>query len=141
VSRVIIGYDGSEAASAALAEGAAQAEMRGVPIEVVTAWTFPAVSTPYPISLDPQIFERDAKKICDDGVRWLHERYPQVEVTSRVIGDDPRNALVDATTEDDLLVVATRGRGGVGRMLLGSVAAHCVRGAPCPVLVVRPKAQ
>ena len=37
----------------------------------------------------------------------------------------------------DLLVVATQGRTGLGRLLLGSVAERVVREAPCPVLVVR----
>jgi nucleotide-binding universal stress UspA family protein len=36
----------------------------------------------------------------------------------------------------DLIVVATLGRGGIGRALLGSVADRVVRLAPCPVLTV-----
>jgi nucleotide-binding universal stress UspA family protein len=36
----------------------------------------------------------------------------------------------------DLIVVATLGRGGIGRALLGSVADQVVRRAPCPVLTV-----
>lgn len=38
----------------------------------------------------------------------------------------------------DLVVVGTHGRTGVSRALMGSVAEHVVRTAPCPVLVVRP---
>lgn len=37
----------------------------------------------------------------------------------------------------DLLVVGTRGRTGISRVLLGNVAETVVRSAPCPVLVVR----
>jgi len=40
--------------------------------------------------------------------------------------------------EVDLIVIGTHGRGGVEHLLLGSVAEKVVRGAPCPVLVVRP---
>ena len=40
--------------------------------------------------------------------------------------------------EIDLIVIGTHGRGGVEHLLLGSVAEKVVRGAPCPVLVVRP---
>jgi universal stress protein A len=39
--------------------------------------------------------------------------------------------------EPDLVVMATRGRGGVAHLLMGSVAAKVVRHAPCPVFVVR----
>jgi len=38
------------------------------------------------------------------------------------------------------VVVGTHGRRGLTRMMLGSVAEATVRLAPCPVLVVRPKA-
>jgi universal stress protein A len=38
----------------------------------------------------------------------------------------------------DLIVIGTHGRSGVEHLLLGSVAENVVRGAPCPVLVVRP---
>jgi nucleotide-binding universal stress UspA family protein len=37
----------------------------------------------------------------------------------------------------DLIVIGTRGRSGIGKMLLGSVASGVVTYAPCPVLVVR----
>ena len=38
----------------------------------------------------------------------------------------------------NLIVITTHGRGGVQRMVLGSVADAVVRGAACPVLTVRP---
>jgi len=40
----------------------------------------------------------------------------------------------------DLIVMATEGRHGIGRLLLGSVAERVVRNAPCPVLTVRARA-
>lgn len=41
----------------------------------------------------------------------------------------------------DLLVVGTRGRSGLSRTLLGSVADELVRSAPCPVLTISPSAK
>lgn len=37
----------------------------------------------------------------------------------------------------DLIAMTTHGRGGLGRLVLGSVADEVVRRAPCPVLLVR----
>lgn len=38
----------------------------------------------------------------------------------------------------DLIVIGSHGRRGIGRVLLGSVAETVVRGASCPVLIVKP---
>lgn len=40
----------------------------------------------------------------------------------------------------DLIVLGTHGRTGLERMMMGSVAERVVRGGPCPVFLVRPKA-
>lgn len=49
------------------------------------------------------------------------------------------SAIVDLAKRSsaDLIVMATEGRHGVGRLLLGSVAERVVRSAGCPVLTVR----
>ena len=49
-------------------------------------------------------------------------------------------AQLAADLEADLVVVGTHGRRGISRLVLGSVAEATMRLAPCPVLVVRPKA-
>ncbi|HEY2409539.1 MAG TPA: universal stress protein [Polyangiaceae bacterium] len=49
-------------------------------------------------------------------------------------------AQLASDLEADLVVVGTHGRHGVSRLLMGSVAEGVVRWAPCPVLVMRPKA-
>jgi nucleotide-binding universal stress UspA family protein len=54
---------------------------------------------------------------------------------------DPEECrLLLRTGKIDLIVIGTHGRTGVSRFLMGSVAEHVVRTAPCPVLVVRPSA-
>lgn len=52
---------------------------------------------------------------------------------------EPGEAIVEAAVaeEADIIVVGSRGRTGVGRMILGSVSDHVVRHANCPVVVVR----
>jgi nucleotide-binding universal stress UspA family protein len=59
-----------------------------------------------------------------------------------VASGDPFEKIVD-TAEDqliDLIVLATHGRTGVKRLLIGSVAEKVVRHAPCPVLTVKRRA-
>jgi len=54
----------------------------------------------------------------------------------------PAEVIVNAAKEwrADLIVIASHGRGGMTRLLLGSVAEGVMRHAPCPVLVVRAQA-
>lgn len=61
-------------------------------------------------------------------------------VEEHVIAGSAGPAIVEATArlDADLVVMATHGRGGLGRAMLGSVADHVVRHAGCPVLLVRP---
>jgi universal stress protein A len=66
----------------------------------------------------------------------LEARHPRTEVR---IGS--ASAEIVAAASDlhvDLVCIGTHGRGGLARVLLGSVAEHVVRQAPCPVLTVRP---
>ncbi|AQL44122.1 stress response protein [Halorientalis sp. IM1011] len=65
----------------------------------------------------------------------------QAPVERIVVEDRPHRAIVDHADEDDcdLIVMGTHGRGGIDRLLLGSVAERVVRRAPVPVMTVRVK--
>jgi nucleotide-binding universal stress UspA family protein len=64
-------------------------------------------------------------------------------VSTAVVSGAPAEEIVRFARERgfDLLVLATHGRAGVRRMVLGSVAEHVVRDATVPVLVVRAAAE
>jgi nucleotide-binding universal stress UspA family protein len=52
----------------------------------------------------------------------------------------PANELLDRIQEEpaiDLVVMATHGRGGVARFVMGSVTDKIIRSAPCPVVTMR----
>ena len=53
---------------------------------------------------------------------------------------DPAHEIVHAARQYgcDLIVVATHGRGGLGRLMLGSVAERVIRESTVPVLTIRP---
>jgi nucleotide-binding universal stress UspA family protein len=62
-----------------------------------------------------------------------------IVVTSQMCAGQPAAAIVEAAADRavDLIVLGTHGRHGVAHLMLGSVAEHVVRTAPCPVLTVR----
>jgi nucleotide-binding universal stress UspA family protein len=70
------------------------------------------------------------------------ERKPPRRVVSHIRVNEAASEIAQlaADLEADLVLVGTHGRRAVARLFLGSVAEVVVRLAPCPVLVVRPKA-
>lgn len=62
-----------------------------------------------------------------------------VPVETAVIDGTPSSEIVRYAEEEgcDLIVMGTHGRGGIDRLLLGSVAEKVVRGSSIPVLTVR----
>ena len=52
----------------------------------------------------------------------------------------PAKVLVEASKGADLLVVGSRGLGGFGGLVLGSVGRSCALHAHCPIAIVRPSA-
>ena len=63
------------------------------------------------------------------------------EVAEVVRFGRPGHEIVDlASTEGfDLVVMATHGRGGLNRLLMGSVAEHVVKGLHLPVMLIHPE--
>lgn len=64
------------------------------------------------------------------------------KVRSRLVTGDPVSEIIHhAESEDiDLIIMATHGRRGLSRLLMGSVTEQVVRYAACPVLSIRAKA-
>jgi nucleotide-binding universal stress UspA family protein len=64
---------------------------------------------------------------------------PAVRYEHRLLIGDPAREIVRLAADEgvDLIVMGTHGRGGLTRLLMGSVAEEVVRRAECPVLTVK----
>lgn len=62
-----------------------------------------------------------------------------VDVTTAIVEGSPSREIIRYAEEEDcdVVVMGTHGRGGIDRLLLGSVAEKVVRGSSVPVLTVR----
>ncbi|RSM64256.1 universal stress protein [Actinoplanes sp. ATCC 53533] len=132
---VVVGVDDSPGAQAALGFAFAQAAERDVAVHVVQAWSRPAGAW----ETRPDVVEgaiADQHISLDAHVTAMHDRYPQVKVTTDVVVEHPAAALVRASTAAQLLVVGSRGRGALRGMFLGSVSQHVLRHSACTVAVV-----
>lgn len=68
--------------------------------------------------------------------QWT-EKFPGVRVRPAVTDERPTARLLADAAGAQLLVVGSRGRGGIASLALGSVSSAAVRHSPCPVAVVR----
>jgi nucleotide-binding universal stress UspA family protein len=132
--------DFSEEADAALHEAVALA--RGHGAKVIILHVPPADEPPVWVYDRMAGGSPDLGRLAD---RLEHEtaplraENPQVVFEYRVGDGAPAEEILRAAEADrcDLIVMGTRGRRGVERILLGSVAEEVMRRAPCPVVTVR----
>jgi nucleotide-binding universal stress UspA family protein len=140
-ARIVVGVDGSEESRAALRWALAEARLRQAPLTAVHAWSDPIVPSgdiapPAPLA-PPEILRAEAEELLESVVAAEAEDAEDVVVRRVVVEGAADEVLVEASRGADLLVVGSRGLGGIGSLLLGSVSRHCARHASCPVVIVR----
>jgi nucleotide-binding universal stress UspA family protein len=128
---VVVGVDGSAASRAALAFAAEEAALRRAPLVAACALADAAGQ----IGSARDLEEEFSSLLT----RWEKE-HPGVTVLRQVTNGTPRTALLEAAAEAQMLILGSRGRGGICGMTLGSVTSVLVHHAPCPVGIVRPPA-
>jgi nucleotide-binding universal stress UspA family protein len=126
---VVVGVDGSAASQAAIAFAFEEAALRDVALVAVCA----LADSPGRLSGARQM-EEDFSHL----MTVQEKEHSEVTVLRQVTVGSPRPALLTATAEAQLLVVGSRGLGGVEGMRLGSVAQVVLHHSPCPVAVVHP---
>lgn len=118
---IVVGVDGSEHAARAVAWAAAQASLERRPLALVHCAR-----------------SASGAGLLADAVRQASLAAADLDVVAVQATDDPRDTLIDLSTDAHLLVLGSRGRGAVRSSVLGSVSASVSRGAACPVVVCRP---
>jgi nucleotide-binding universal stress UspA family protein len=85
----------------------------------------------------------EAQKVLDEQVRKIREAGGSVKEAHLRIGERRDQAIIHLAEElgAGLIVMGSRGLGGVRRAMMGSVSDSVVRHAHCPVMIVRPEKQ
>jgi nucleotide-binding universal stress UspA family protein len=126
---IVVGVDGSPESQAALVFAFEEATLRDVPLVAVCA-----------LADSPGVLG-GMSRMEDDFSRLMilqEKEHPEVTVLRQVEFGPPRSALLNAASEAQMLVVGSRGLGGLDGMSLGSVAGTLLHHSPCPVAVVHP---
>ncbi len=143
--RILLATDGSPHAEAAAVTAVELAKATGSKLHVVAAGrSFP--SGVYESYTDTEAGRKDlrqeAQDILDEQVKKIEEAGGTVqEAYVRRGRKDQEIVRLAEEIGAGLIVIGSRGHGGVRRALMGSVADSVVRHAHCPVLVVRKQKQ
>ena len=130
---IVVGIDGSENSEKALLWALDEAGFRGARVRAVLTWTYLGQAGS---KLGPLTTEEDAQKLLVEIIERVGgERASLVDAVT--VNDLPASGLLDqAATDAALLVVGSRGIGGVRGLVLGSVSRTVVERSPVPVVVV-----
>ncbi|HBA54538.1 universal stress protein [Syntrophorhabdus aromaticivorans] len=93
----------------------------------------------------PSYYEDLEKQMIDGAARQVQEqidKFPQakeVEIFSEVVSGNTAEAILaeEKSKGVDLIVIASLGRSGIAKYLIGSVARNVLKGATCPVLLTK----
>jgi nucleotide-binding universal stress UspA family protein len=135
LGQVVVPLDGSNLAEGALPHAVTLAQTLHVPLRLIRV-LYPDHSFDIAAPAAGDRGETDAAAYLEGIAGQL--RANGLTVTADVRTGAPALILLGELGPDDLVVVASHGRGGMERWLLGSVAEKLVRHAMGPVLLVHP---
>jgi nucleotide-binding universal stress UspA family protein len=136
---VVAGIDGSESSIRGAHLAAEEARLRNAPMELVTVlpWaSLDLVTAPPPGSDRPAVALQSAESVLRSVAAAISLTLGEDRVSWRVIEDTAVDGLRAASTSAQLLVLGSRGAGGVAGLMVGSTASAVVAAAGCPVVVL-----
>ncbi len=151
-AKILLATDGSREAELAASTAADLANSTNSELHLVTV----ALGNPDPVyhiyegGLRYETYEEaleavkgEAQKVLDEQVQKVKEAGGSVKEAHLKIGERSDEAIIHLAEElgAGLIVMGSRGLGGVRRSLMGSVSDSVVRHAHCPVMIARPEKQ
>ena len=140
-THLLLATDGSLHADLAAEVAVDLAQSTGSRLHVVAVGrTFPAAVYDEYAETRREDLRREAQEILDRQVAKIEEAGGKVAIAHLKMDEQRDEAIVHLAEEIDagMIVIGSRGFGGMRRALMGNVADSVVRHAHCPVLVVRP---
>lgn len=147
-SHILISTDGSDVAQRGVDHGLSLAKRLDAKVTIITVTEpFPFHASAagagwVPIPEDISGYEAGQKKAADKLLASVQESAAKFGVSADVLhvpDARPAEAIVEAAKSRgcSLIVMASHGRRGLGRLLLGSQTSEVLAHSPVPVLVVR----
>ncbi|KAB1503209.1 universal stress protein [Corynebacterium sp. 320] len=140
VKDIVVAVDGSEASTSAVAWAANCAWKRGEPLKLVSAYTMPQFMYADGMVPPPELYtelENEANAKLDDAIEVVKSVSTDIQYSTEVREAAPIDFLLNLSETAEMIVMGSRGLGGLSGLVMGSVSAAVVSHASCPVVVVR----
>jgi nucleotide-binding universal stress UspA family protein len=134
INRVVIPVDTTDVSKIAAEQGAFFAKLLNVEISIISVND----SRQYMLSkiLEEKIEQEKLTAIAE--VKKITEEQG-VPTTTKLAAGAPASEIVKFVKDDDLIVMASKGRKGFNKFFLGSVSEEVLKTAPCTVMVIKEK--
>ncbi|GAA1898601.1 universal stress protein [Asanoa iriomotensis] len=137
---IVVGYDASPDARAALRWALDEADRESLPVKLVHAFDWyvgPALFAPGPSRWPDTEARADIKAMLEFAADDARRTHPGVAVSTEVMDGPAQVCLRDVSADASTVVLGGRGTGGFAELLIGSTAVAVSTRAHCPVVVVR----
>jgi nucleotide-binding universal stress UspA family protein len=131
---ILLGYDGSPGSDEALGWAAREARSRGSMLTVCLAW---APGYPAPDAEVAVFARRTGERTLARGLRRAQDLVGSGEIRPLLADGPAASALCELSGDAEMVVVGSRGQGGLAGLLLGSVSSQVAAHAHGRVVVVR----
>lgn len=148
-ARILVPLDGSELAEVALPHAISLAKQSGAEVillRVLEPLAPGAAMGQESIYIEPEFWRRLQQEYLDEARAYLDRVAARLSADglsarTEIRRGSPAEMIIDTARElhADAIVMATHGRSGIGRWMLGSVADRVVRASHLPVLLIRPE--
>ena len=147
VNRVVLTLDGSDLSEQALPHAAVMAKSLGVGVTVLRAVSLNPYGEAFTEYAPIHVGQDVAGEMESEAGEYVAARVADLQsegvadVTGSVVTGYPASVILDEVGDagDKLVTMATHGRAGMARLLLGSVTDRVVRHSAGPVFVIRPE--
>jgi len=143
IRRILVPIDGSDYSDRALDFAIEMGLKFEAEMEILNVLTYPIVTfSPLPVNLEASYYDqlRDIrKKLLNEAHNKVLQKAPKMKVSSKSLEGRPGKKILDRADEGnfDIIIMGSRGLGGMGGLLLGSVSSVVVHGSQVPVTVVK----
>lgn len=133
---ITAGVDGTPESLSAVLWAAQEAGLRQARLRLLHAWVLLA---PEPASRPLEEGDQNywAHRMVDEAEAAVRARFPDLPVDKDLVAKDPFEALQEAATQSDLLVLGSRDLGPMTRYVLGELGLQLVAHAASPMVLVR----